>query len=97
MTNVEKSTLEDSLKNVTLSILSELASHQVKGADLLLKVIRNVEDHKAEYEKYYELLKTLISLLKPVFDIAREWLASAYAHLVELFDWAKKMWHEIFG
>lgn len=97
MTNIEKNTLEDSLKNVTLTILGELATHNVKGADLLLKCINNFEQHKAEYEQYYEILKTLISLLKPVFEIAREWLQRCYAHLVALFDWAKAKWHEIFG
>jgi len=97
MTNVEKSTLEDSLKNVTLSILSELSAHHVKGADLLLKCINQFEEHKEEYERYYEILKTLIGLMKPLFEIARDWLVSAYNHLVSLFDWAKAKWNEIFG
>ena len=97
MVAVEKNTLEDSLKNVTLAILGELSAHHVKGADLLLKCINQFEEHKAEYEQYYEILKTLISLLKPVFEIAREWLTRCYAHLVALFDWAKAKWQEIFG
>jgi len=97
MTNIEKSTLEDSLKNVTLSILSELAAHNVKGADILLKGLNMYSEHKSEIEQYYETLKTLLNLLKPLFEIAREWLVSAYNHLVALFDWAKAKWHEIFG
>ena len=80
-----------------MSILGELSAHQVKGADLLLKCINQFDQHRAEYEQYYEILKTIISLMKPLFEIARDWLVSAYNHLVALFDWAKAKWQEIFG
>jgi len=35
--------------------------------------------------------------LKPVFELVRDWLVETYHHLVVVFDWAKEMWHKIFG
>lgn len=97
MVHVDKSKLEDSIKNVTLSVLNELIAHNVRGADLLKKALVNLPEIKSEIEKYYDLLKVLLNLLKPVFEIARDWLVKCYNHLVVLFDWAKEKWNEIFG
>lgn len=97
MENADKLQLESALKDVTLSVLNELIAHNIKGAELLKKGLEEALSMKQEIEKHYEMLKLLLTLLKPVFEIAREWLASCYSHLVALFDWAKEKWHEIFG
>lgn len=88
--------LTKALKDVTLTILNELISHNIKGADLIKKGLEEVFDIKQELEDHYESLKTLLMLLKPLFEIARDWLVECYGYLVELFDWAKEKWHEIF-
>lgn len=97
MEATERLQLETALKDMTLNVLGELIAHNIKGADLIKKGIEQVLEIKKEVEDHYETLKALLMLLKPVFEIARDWLVSAYNHLVALFDWAKAKWHEIFG
>jgi hypothetical protein len=89
--------LEAALKDTTLAVLSELVKHNVKGAELMKQGFIELMDIKDEVAKWYDILKQLLTLLKPVFEVVREWLVSAYHHLVSVFDWAKEMWHKIFG
>jgi hypothetical protein len=89
--------LESALKDTTLAVLGELVKHNVKGAELMQQGFLQLMDIKDEVTKWYDILKQLLTLLKPVFEVVREWLVSAYHHLVAVFDWAKEMWHKIFG
>lgn len=97
MTAVEREQLELSLQNITIGVLDELAKHKVKWAELMKQAIEEFKIAKPQIEQWYETLKVILIALKPVFEIVREWLVAAYSHLVDLFDWAKKMWQEIFG
>jgi len=97
MDYVERQQLEATVKDVTLKLLETLAAHNVKGVDILKKGLDGLVDIKKDIEDYYEILKAILNMLKPLFDIAREWLAAAYNHLLALFDWAKAKWHELFG
>lgn len=97
MNYAEKQQLEDALKTVTLTVLNQLIAHNIKGAELVKKGVEEIINIKEEVDAHYETLKTLLTLLRPVFDLARDWLVECYHHLVALFDWAKAKWHEIFG
>jgi len=97
MDYAERIQLEQALKDVTLAALNGLIAHNIRGADLIKKGLEQAFAITDEIEKHYNELKAILMLLKPVFDIAREWIARCYAHLLDLFDWAKKKWHEIFG
>lgn len=97
MEYAEREKLVATVKDVTLTALNELIAHNIKGADLIKKGIEQALEIKAEVEQYYATLKIILSVLKPVFEIARDWLVSCYNHLVALFDWAKEKWHELFG
>lgn len=97
MDAVQRVELEAALKEMTVIVLNELVAHHVKGADLIKKGIDSLLTMEDEFKEHYDTIVRLISLLKPVFELAREWLASCHAHLVAIFDWAKAMWHKIFG
>lgn len=97
MESAQRIELEAALKDMTLTVLNELIAHNIKGADLIKKGIESFGKLESELEAHYDLLVKLISLLKPVFELAREWLVSCYSHLVAVFDWAKEMWHKLFG
>jgi hypothetical protein len=89
--------LIDQVKEAALAAIQELVNHHVKGADLLQKGFNQMTDIATEVADWYEILKSLLTALKPFFQIIETWLKEAYAHLVDIFNWAKKMWHEIFG
>ncbi len=89
--------LEAALKDSALAVLNELVKHNVKGAELIQRGMIEFAEIRQEVTEWYEILKQLIQLLKPMFDIARDWLVVAYNHLVAVFDWAKEMWQKIFG
>ncbi len=89
--------LAGALKETTLAIINQLVAHNVKGADLIAKGIGQMTNLMDEAAKWYDLLKNLLLALKPVFELVRDWLVEAYQHLVVVFDWAKEMWHKIFG
>lgn len=97
MEAIAREELTSALKQTTLAVLDELIAHQIKGAELIKRGMVEMMTIKKELEDHYEALKTLLNLLKPMFEIVRDWLVKCYQHLVDLFDWAKKMWHEIFG
>ena len=97
MNCAERQKLEDAAKNLTLLGLNKLIEHNAKGVDLIKKGIDQALEIKEELEAHYEELKTIIKFLKPVFEVAREWLVECYYHLVMLFDWAKEKCNEIFG
>lgn len=93
----ERAQLEAAIKEITLKGLDALIAHNVKGADLIKAGVESLMSCAAEFEDHVEQLKTILNLLKPVFELARSWLLEFYAHLVALFDWAKEKWNEIFG
>ena len=97
MDTVERLELEKTIQDVTLNTLNMLIAHNVKGADLIKKGVEAIIGVKDEFEQHYDQLKLILNMLQPLFEVVRDWLAKAYAHLVELFDWAKAKWHEIFG
>jgi hypothetical protein len=97
MEAVARIELETSIKETILTTLGELVSHNVKGADLIKKGIEQAFAVTDDIKAWYDTLVTLINILKPLFEVAREWLVDAYNHLVAVFDWAKEMWHKIFG
>ena len=97
MDYLEKEYSIAAVKEMTLAALNQLVLHNIKGAELIKKGVEQALEIKQEFDKYYETLKIILNVLKPIFEIAREWLVSAYEHLVAIFDWAKEKWNEIFG
>jgi hypothetical protein len=97
MDTAERIQLESALKDMTLTVLNELVAHNIKGAELIKKGVESFARLESEFEDHYETIKQLINMLKPVFEIARDWLVKCYSHLVAVFDWAKEMWNKIFG
>jgi len=97
MEAVERAQLEATIKEITLKGLDALIAHNVKGAELIKKGVESLLQCSDELQEHYEQLKAILNMLKPVFELVRDWLVEFYAHLVRLFDWAKEKWHEIFG
>lgn len=97
MDAVARIDLEKSVKDTVLTTLQELINHNVKGADLIKKGIEQAFAITEDLKSWYDMLVNLIKVLKPLFEIARDWLVAAYHHLVAVFDWAKEMWHKLFG
>ena len=93
----ESHELVENVKKAALDAINELVAHHVKGADLLQKGFNQICDVTTEVAEWYEILKSLLTALKPFFNLIETWLKDAYAHLVEVFNWAKEMWHKIFG
>lgn len=97
MEAVSRIELESSIKETVLATLEELVKHHVKGAELIQAGIVQAFAVTDDLKAWYDGLVQLITILKPLFEIARDWLISAYKHLVAVFDWAKEMWHKLFG
>ena len=85
------------LQSAALTVLNDLVAHKIKGADLILNGLTQLSSMQQEASQWYEELKALLTALQPFFMLIRDWLVSAYNHLVQVFDWAKAMWHKIFG
>jgi uncharacterized membrane protein YfbV (UPF0208 family) len=85
------------LQSAALNVLNDLVAHKIKGADLILNGLTQLSALQQEASTWYEELKALLQALQPFFGMVREWLSSAYTHLVQVYDWAKAMWHKIFG
>ena len=97
MDAVARPDLEVAVKDTALAILNELVKHNVRGAELMQKGFIQLMDIKDEVAAWYDILKQLLIVLKPMFEVIREWLVTAYNALVAVFDWAKEMWHKLFG
>lgn len=104
MADIAISSLGDAVKQATLDILNQVQTHKLKGGDLIIQGLKMLEqgmdiagELKEQLSTWTEILKTLVSILKPLFETVRDWLVSAYEHLVALFDWCKEKWHEFFG
>jgi len=97
MDYAERTKLEDAVKTITLYGLNKLVDHHIKGADLMKKAALGVIGVVDELNAHQDELRMILQILKPVLDVAREWLVQAYQHLVALFDWAKAKCRELFG
>lgn len=97
LTPTDTATLTQQLKDTTITALNALIAHNVKGADLIKQGILQAADVKQQAQSFWDELVQILNVLQPLFGLVREWLVSAYNHLVELFDWAKAKWHELFG
>jgi len=97
MENVTQATLTDAVKQLTALILGQLVTHKIKGADLISKGVDITAEIIENTSAIVELLKTLAPLLLQAFEAIKSWLVSAYGHLVEAWEWAKALWHKIFG
>lgn len=97
MDAIQRVDLELALKESALAVLNELVKHHIKGADLIQKGLQDLASVQDQLTNWYEILKQLLSMLKPLFDVVRDWLAKCYDHLVAVLDWAKEMYHKIFG
>jgi hypothetical protein len=97
MEAITRNELEEALKDSALSVLNELVKHHVKGAELIQQGLKDLASIQPQLNNWYEILKSLLIMLKPLFDIARDWLVKCYKHLVAIFDWAKEMYKKIFG
>ena len=97
MDAVARPDLESAVKDTAVAILNELVKHHVKGAELMQKGFIQLMDIKDEVTAWYDILKQLLVILKPMFEVIRDWLVKAYNDLVAVFDWAKEMWHKLFG
>lgn len=91
------SELVSSVKDAALAAINDLVAHHVKGADLLQKGFTQLCDVSTEVSDWYEILKNLLHALQPFFGLIEAWLKDAYAHLVDVFNWAKEMWHKLFS
>lgn len=97
MEDVAKQDLELAVKEMTLQVLDQLIKHNIKGADLLKQGLEELEQIKEHYDLLIEIIKTLTPIFKYFYEKAKEWLSQAYSHLVALFEWAKDLWHSLFG
>lgn len=93
---ISKNDLELSLKEAAFAILKELAAHQVKGADLMMKALQAGEEMAEDINQWTTILKELLLLLQPLLEKAREWLNDAYQHLKAIYEWAVQMYHKLF-
>jgi len=97
-------TLSDAVKNVSLAILKEINEHKLAGGQRIVEALQMIEqgvdmvaDVKEHLTEWTEILKQLLSALKPFFDMIRDFLVSCYEHMVALFDWCKEMWNKLFN
>ena len=97
-------TLSDGVKNATIAILEQIRTHKLKGSelivnglDMLSKGLELAGEVKEQLSAWTEVLKSLIAMLKPVFETIRDWIKEAWQHLLELFDWCKEMWNKLFN
>lgn len=97
MDAITREDLELALKDSALAVLNELVKHHIKGADLIQKGLQDLATVKQDLDMWYEILKQLLTLLKPMFDIIRDWLVKCYEHLVAIFDWAKEQYQKLFA
>ena len=93
---VTKLDLEQSLKEAAFAILKELAAHQVRGADLMMKAFQAGEEMSQDISNWTAILKELLMLLQPLLEKAREWLNDTLQHLKAIYDWAVQMYHKLF-
>ena len=96
MDAIERIDLEIALKDSALAVLNELVKHHIKGAELIQRGLQDFASVQHEVAAWYDILKQLLTVLKPLFDIVRDWLVKCYEHLVAVLDWAKEMYHKIF-
>lgn len=97
MNDVAKQDLEMAVKDMTLKILDQLIKHNVKGAELLKRGVEELDQIKEHYDALVEIIRLLTPVFKAFYEQAKEWLKSCHEHLVALFEWAKNLWHELFG
>ena len=71
------------IKETLLKGLGLLAAHNFKAAQWLQAEIPKIE-------AWEPFVVAQLKLLKPFFDIGRDWLAKDHPHLLELFDLASK-------
>jgi len=94
---VDQAAVVNAAQKAVVSLLTSLAAHHVAGADILLATVTQAVDMATRYKEHYDQLVLLLQALQPFFEVARDWLVEGWEHLVELFDWAKDKWNEIFG
>jgi hypothetical protein len=85
------------LQTAALGVLNDLVAHKIKGADLLLAGFTQMTTIAQNVTTWVDELNALLAALQPFFGLIESWLASAYAHLVQVYEWAKAQWHKIFG
>ena len=85
------------LQEAALTVLNDLVVHKIKGADMIIKGMEEMSHFAQNAATWYEELKALLVALQPFFGMVREWLSTAYTHLMYIYDWAKEQWHKIFG
>lgn len=97
MEQTEKALLTKTIKDITVSGLSFLVDHNIKGAKLLQSGLIKAEDMIA----HNETLRNILKLLEPIFtvvDVAvKGWLAANYGYLVPVYEWAKEVFKSMFN
>ncbi len=88
--------LAEAVKSAALALLNDMVAHKIKGADILLQSTNLAFDYASETYKWVEDLKKLLIALKPLYEQIKEWIGEVYAHLVQILEWAKEKWEELF-
>jgi hypothetical protein len=97
MEAIARERMEDALKVLAIQGINMLVAHHIKGADLIKKGFDTLVMNEKDIKDYWNELKEILKVLGPIFDVVRDWIAKTYEHLLELWDWAKDKYHEIFG
>lgn len=87
----------EAAKQAAVVLLTALAAHNVAGAELILTAVKSTEVIIEQCKAHYDELMIILKALEPFYEIARDWLIDGWNHLVDLFDWAKAKWQELFG
>jgi len=93
MDKVPVQIITKAVKDITLVGLQLLVGQNVKAAQMVLDGINIV----AEIALHNDALSSILKMLQPVFNIAREWLEKEHPYFLNLFDWAKTIADVLFN
>ena len=85
-------TLNDSIKNVAMTTLTEIAAHNTKAAAFIQTIENDFNKIQAFIKDHGTWLKVLLDALKPLIVMAeaalRVWLVAACPAILPVYDWA---------
>lgn len=81
------------LEDLTLSVISKVIEHNVKGYDLLKSPATTV----SEINEHNILLINIIALIKPALAIAREFIGKNHPYLLNILNWIEQIYDATIG
>jgi hypothetical protein len=85
------------LKKAALDVLDQLIQHNIKGADYIKKGILIIDDIVDHRNELLEILNAIKPFIMSIWEKIKEWLQTAYSHLVALWEWCVEAWHDLVG